>query len=883
MKHTILAFGRALFTRSQAARELDEELAFHVEMETRANVERGMSSRKARRKALMDLGGVEQTRENVHDVRAGVLDTIAADVRYAARRIRRDPRTAAVVIVTIGLAIGLATTVYSVASSVLLQPLPYRDPSRLVMVYRTVGEVDYIPPPVPEFFDLRDQARTFSELAGIERDGYTIVAPGVTRWADAFGVTANLFGVLGVQPITGRTFRPGEDQPGHEKVIVLAEEFWREAFGADLGVIGQRVRLAGRDRQPGDRDTYQVIGIVPANVRLFYRLPLRADIYIPRVTGPDDRAEKARMSPGLMTFARLAPGANVESAAEEVRAILEAASASHPKVSIPKASSRVTLLHEELVGQTRPAFLLLATAAAVLLAIACVNVAGVLLAGAHQRTQELVVRLAIGCSRRRLWQQLLTEHIVLATAGGVLGILIALWTVPALRLIAPESLPRAGEIGVQPGALAFALVVSLVAGLLFGVAPALGMARRGLSGATTIVPRTRRVRAAFAILTMSLALVLLACAGLIANGLWRLSRLELGFEATSIAVYNVELPGRWWDNERSVVVERDLMERIRALPGVEFASASSDIPFGRGALAPNVKLKGDVPAPPSGHTACDVEFLRLLKIPVRAGRLFERQDEGRRDVVVVNQAFARSFGTQPAIGQRILFAEQWREVVGVVGNVTEVGDIKAGVIKQAGFKRLSLPAIYVPSGTSYDGWPFRYVLVRTSLPLDVMTKAVAQQMRAIDLELTIRRAGWLEDHIDGVGADTSFYAMIITTFALVALTLASVGLYGLLARLVAQRSRELAVRAALGAGPGRLSWTVLGEAAALVSCGLAVGLGLVFFATRATTTLLFEVAPNDPTTIAAAVALLALVAAFATFAPARRAIKLDVVTVLKSD
>jgi putative ABC transport system permease protein len=886
MFHRLAAQVKAMLRRRRAERELDDELGFHMDMETRANIERGMSETEARRTALGDLGGIDQTRERVHDVHALFFDGVVGDIRYALRRMKRNARSAALVGVTIGLAVGLATTVYSIATAVLLRPLPYENPDRLVTVFRTLGDVNIIPLPAPEFFDLRERARSISGLAGIERDGYSLITPKGARWADAFSATTNLFSVLGVRALTGRTFQPGEDQPGREKVVVLSESLWREAFESDPGIIGRRVRLTGRGRRPGESDAYEVIGIVPSTVRLFYRLPLRADIYVPRVASPTDLSEDARMSPAFLTFGRLARGAAVKRADEEVRDVLAATAREHPKASIPSAGSRVTSLHEELVGQTRPAFVLLTGAAFVLLVIGCVNVAGLLLAGAVQRSQELAVRLAIGCSRRRLWRQLLTEHVLLAAVGGGLGILIALWTIPMLRRMAPESLPRMEQIRVEPTGLLFAAAVSLLTGLAFGAFPAWAMVRTHLAvalkaSATTLVPRTRRVRAAFVIVTTALALPLLTSAGLIANGLWRLAHVELGFDP-AVAVFNMELPDRWSGNARSSAFERALLARVRAVPGVGAASSSSEVPFAWGALDPNVGLVDGRRAAPSEVTACDADYLRVLKVPLRAGRLLEGRDDGNPGVALINERFGQALAGR-AVGQRIRVAGKWREVVGVVGNITEIGQIKGRVIRQAGFTRLTTPAVYIPSGTYHEGWTFRHLLVRTTLSLETITNAVAAQLRVIDPDATIRRAVRLDARVNDVGADATFFAAIIAAFALVALALSSVGLYGVLAHSVSQRSTEIAIRAALGAEPRKLRAGVVGEALAMFTCGALVGLVLSAWAARATGTLLFEVSPGDPATAAVVLILLGVVAAAASYGPSRRAAHVDLVSALKAE
>jgi len=815
-----------------------------------------------------------------------MVDRIWVDVSFAARRFGRQPGFAAASIVTIGLAVGLTTAVYSVASAVLLRPLPFADPDRLVAIWRTMPEVDFVPVPVPEFLDLEARASSLEAAAGLSPDGCTLIAPGVAEWADAFAVTPNLFDLLGTPALVGRTFVAGENQPGRDRVVVLAEGYWRRVFGGDPGIVGTRVRLPGLGSPGAEADSYEVIGVVRWTVELSYRRPLRADLFVPRVFSPEERGEQRRRLPGLMTFGRLKRGVTVRQADRDVRALLTTLSEEHPVTSLPGAGARVVSLHEELVGQTRPVLLLLGWGAAVVLLVGCVNVANLLVAGGIGRAHEGAVRRALGCSRARLLQQFLTEHLLLAAGGGALGFLLAVWATPLLMQFAPASLPRADQIGIDWRVLLFALAVSGSAGLLFGLAPAWILVRPRLASSLRVgvgsVPLAgRRLRGALVVAETALVLALLAGAGLIGTSVWRLAHLELGFNPAQVIAMQIALPDRLARNERADGLEGDLLARVRPLPGVLRAATSDELPFASGALA-SVGIAADETSHPALVSAVDPEYLPLLEVPLRRGRLLGPQDRGNAGVAVVNETLARLFPDGRALGQRILVARQWREVVGVVGDMTEVGQIRGSVIRQAGLSRLTLPAAYIPSGTSSGPYDV-FLLVRTPVAPSEMVGMVRRELRAIDPELTIRRSGTLDERVAASGEGLRFQMLLTWIFAGVALALAAVGLYSVLAHLVGQRTREIGLRIALGATPGQVGWLIARQSMALVGLGTAIGLAGALAGGRAIRSLLFEVSPLDPLTFATAVSLLMAAAFAATCVPARRATRVDPTSALRCE
>ncbi len=800
------------------------------------------------------------------------------DLRYAVRRFRRQPGFVAPVVVTLGLAIGLASAIYAVAEAVLLRPFPYRDPDRLVAVWKSIENVDIVPFSIPEFSELRRRADVFDDLGGVERDTFDLFAPGLSEHVDAYAVTANLFDMLGVGPLIGRAFRRGDDEQGRACSVILDESFWRRAFGADRAVVGRWVRLPDAPGTSAGRDSCEVVGVVSSRVRLVYRLPLPVDVYVPRPVSPDDRLARDQFGATFFAFGRLAPGVTVARAGAEVRAVIARLSRLYPRMTGPHAGARVTSLHDDLVGQTRPAFVLLGAAALVVFLAGCVNVANLLLADRLRRREHVLVRLALGCSRARLMRQLLVEQLLLSLLAAVLGLLVARWATPVLLRLAPATVPRIDQVRVDGGVIVFAAAAALMAGIVSGIVPAWLLTRARAAGPialapATVVARNRAWRSALIVVETALVFALLAAGGVIAGGLWRLAHLDLGFDTRGVSIAQVNLPARWSSDERSRLFEQQLLVDIRANAGISGATATSNVPFANGALYP-VKLDAvSAGYCPTVVSAVDPGYLAFLGVPLRTGRMLAGTDRGAR-VAIVNESLARRFPGGHAVGHRIrIGGDEWLEVVGVVGDISEIGQIRGELIKLPGFTRLTLPAAYVPSGTIGD--PFRYLLVRSQMPIDEIANAIRRATAHIDPDVTGRVLGRFDERVASVGADKRFYAAIVLVFGGVALFLAAVGLYAVLAHTVAQRTREIGIRVALGAVPARIRWMVGRDLIAPVGAGIVAGLAAVAAVGRLLRAFVFEISPTDPLVLAAVTVLVMAVAGAATYLPARRATGVD--------
>lgn len=872
---------RSLLTRRRAERELDEELRFHVEMETQVNVASGMKTGEARRAALRDLGGVEQTRESVRDVRGLWVDSVRQDLRYAVRRARREPGLAAAVVLTIGLAVGLTTSVYSLARGVLLRALPYAEPGQLVQVWKTLPEWPRVSVSVPEYFEWKAECRSFTALAAARRSGFRVSVSDRTEWADALAVTPNLFSMLGVRPILGRTFSPDEARPGHDRVAVLDEGFWRTAFGSDPRVIGRRIALSGGRGQPSGPESFEVIGVVPGSARLRYRYPSRCDLYVPLRTFGVEFQNPARGAAALWVFGRLRPGVTASQAGAEVRTVFGRLSRSFIE-QVPGASIRVDGLHDELVGHTRPLFLLLGAAVSVVLLIACANLVNLLLAAGLRRGHELAARMALGCSRSRLIRQLATEQLLLAAMGGAVGLVLAFWAVPVAVRLAPPTLPRLGEVRLDAACVLVGIALSGFIGLVSGLVPAGLLWRRKGAGPLSLgqaspAPRTR-LRSALVVGEAAMVVVLLAASALIAHGYWRLSRVDTGFDPRHVLTVRLVMPPGD-DAGRIGALGRELVSRIGALAGVSGAAMTSDLPFTESGLS-TFALEDGSHRGGTAISAVSADYLKVLQVPLVAGRMLSAEDELNPRVAVVSERLAReAFPNGNAIGRRI-GSGQWFEIVGIVGDVTEIGVVNNG-IRMKGLSRITLPRVYVPSAGMGDS--IRHLVVRTVGDPRTLARAIRDDVASVAPGVAVAEATTLDELVAAAGADTRFAVAVLCSFAGVAFALAGVGLFGVIGYGVARRKREFGVRLALGASPAGVRRLVLGQALGLVSAGYAIGLTVALAGGRAIQAFLFEVSPSDPWTLAAALAILLAGSLTAAYLPARRASRLDPMTVLRCE
>ena len=869
------------------AREIDEELRFHIDALVDELTARGASPDEARRIAARRFGRLDLMKDEAHYAKGvGLVDDLRQDVRYGLRRLRREPTFAATVILTIGLAIGLNAAIFAVLNGVLLRPLPYRAPDRLVAIWKTLPDQGPFTASQPDFLDWRDRNTVFESVAATREGSFRneldmMAGAGAARLTSA-EVSPNLFPLLGVNAAQGRTFLPEDDLPGRNRVVVLGHDTWKHVFGADTRIIGTRIRL--------DREQYEVVGVLPAGVDLTY--PRATALFVPLERARDNGNYRAteRRGMGVHVYARLKAGVTVERAQAEMRTLTATLAREYPAMSKDERTL-VVPLHEDRFGQTRAASQMLAVAVGLVLLIAAVNIANLLLARGVTRAHEMAVRSALGSGRMRLVRQLLAENLLLALLGGAGGMLFATAGTRIVVALAPATLPRLDEVGIDGTVVAFTLGCAIVCALLFGLFPAFRASKPDIgaslkTGRSRAAGAPRRVRGAFVVAEVALVLVLLATAGLMANSLWRLFHVELGFDPHNVLAAEFFVPNRVWDDGRPWTLSdrsrgdsaiRTLSERllaeVRRLPGVTGAGTTTCLPLNGGYALRGFGSPGSRGTHFVDERRIDPGYLPVMGARLISGRLISESDRNGPPVVLVSRELERAFfPAQSAVGRHLSTGGVSFEIVGVIGDMRERSMTAA-----------ASPVLYFDAQQNVAQMVRLYLTVRTAQQPAAMADAVRRAVRRVDPELPIRELTTLDDLVTRNLVDTRFYATVLTTFSLVALALAAIGIYGLLSQAVGQRVREIGVRIALGASRARVRGLVFAEASVLVGAGLFVGLAATWAATRAIRTFLFNVTPTDPVTLVVVTILLVLVAACAASVPARRATRIDPITALRCE
>jgi len=806
-----------------------------------------------------------------------MLDSIRQDTAYAARRLVQSPGFTLVAALTLALGVGATSAIFSVVNAVLLRPLPFPEPERLVDVAQTWKEKAAVYSP-QNFLDVEAQAKSFERLAAIDTDGVTLTGHGDAARLEGADVSASFFDVLRVRPALGRGFVAGENDPGHTDVVVLGHKLWQERFGGDPGIVGQKVQI--------DRVPRTVVGVAPPG----FSYPEGAEIWLPLMYDKQFRTD-SRGAWFLTVIGRLAPGVSVASAREEVSTIAERLARDY-KDANEGVGGTVRGLRESLVGDTRKALFVLLGAVGLVLLVACVNVANLLLARISGRESELALRAALGAGRGRIVRQLLTESLLLAIVGGALGALLASALVDALLGLQPQGVPRLAEVRIDRGVLAFAALLSLATSLVFGVLPALQMSRRATAqalrqGSRGILggPRTR-LRGALVVGQIALAMVLLAGSGLLIRSFTLLRRVDPGFDPRSALSFRFTLPeSAYGDDARRVAFHDALAARLAALPGVRSVGGVSGLPLASGPFIISFTIEGRPEPPPALQPSLAVAiatpgYFRAMGIEIVKGRALEPGDVASAPQVVVlsEAAVRRHFPGEDPIGKRINLG------LGRGPGKPKAGGQVIGVardVKRQGLAKESAPEIYVP----YAQFPVQTMamVLRTDVPPRSVAIAAERALHELDAQLPVARVATLEEVVARSISEPRFYTLLLGAFAATALFLAALGLFGVMSYAVAQRTRELAVRLALGARHQELRRMVLREALVLGSVGLAFGLGGALLLSRTLTTLLFAVSPNDPATLAVVGALLLLTTVLAGYLPARRATRIDPVVALRAD
>jgi predicted permease len=803
------------------------------------------------------------------------MDTIRQDLVYALRRLRQAPGFTLVAVATLAVGIGANSAIFSVVNAVLLRPLPYPEADRLVSVASTWKGRRTVYSP-QNFLDTAAAARSFEGLAAWDPGGMTLGGAGRPKGVEGAQVSAGFFDLLRVRPVLGRGFAADENEPGRTRVAVLGHALWRERFGADPGAVGRSVAVDGVP--------HVVVGVAPEG----FSYPEGRELWTPLEYDARFRGD-SRGAWYLTAIGRLRPGVTVEAADREVAAIAANLARAYPDDNEGVGGS-VASLQAVTVQGARGALLLLLGAVGFVLLIACVNVANLLLARGAAREAEVAVRVALGAGRGRIVRQLIPESLVLAVVGGGAGLLLATLTLDALLALRPAGVPRLAEVRIDGAVAAFATGLSLLTGVLFGCFPAWQAARRTTAqslreGGRGTVGRGSRLRAGLVVGQTALAMVLLAGAGLLVRSFDQLRRVNPGFEAADALTFRLKLPeNAYTEASQRAAFYDQLLARLRALPGVGAAGGITGLPLSGARYSFSFTVKGRPPVPPPQQPSMELRvatpgYFEAMGIPVVQGRAFTEGDgaSAPRVVVLSETAVRRYFAGEEPLGQEIVTGMRGLDgqnagglVVGVVGDV-----------KDHGLDTEPLPEIYLPLGQA----PPRTVdlLLRTRVAPRSLVPAVEDVVRAADPELPVERTRTLEEVVARSISEPRFYMLLLAAFAATALGLAALGIFGVMSYAVAQRSHEIGIRVALGARPVDVLRMVLRHALVLAGSGVAAGLLGALALSRAVASLLFELSPTDPVTLASVAALLTVVALLASYWPARRATRVDPLVALRSE
>jgi putative ABC transport system permease protein len=884
---------RGLLRRARLERELDDELRDFLEAAVEQKVRNGMSREAATRAVRAQMGSIESVKDHVRDVGwESFLQSAWQDVRYSVRTLRRAPEYAGVAVLTLALGIGANTAIFSIVYPLLLKPLPYARPEELVAVSTYIPQLRSKFPSLPvravDFGEFRRSNRVFSEMSAILPADFNLT--GVSEPERLYGarVSANLFSVLGVAPEHGRTFLPEEDVEGRDRVVVISHELWVRRFGSDQGVLNRPLSLNGQN--------CVVVGIMPAGFlfptgkQLHPLVPLgpRVDVWKPMGFTRDELTSEGSWDWGVL--ARLRPGTSITAAQEDINRIAEAI-VKRVSAQIPRSGfdvrAQLQPLQETFSGNVRQALLVLVSAVGLLLVIACVNLANLLLARISSREPEFATRKALGASRMRLARQLLTESVTIAGIGGIVGLLVASWAGPLLLSLAPPEMPPLPAEPFSRAVLMFAVVAAVAAGIAFGVVPAFEMSRGQAAeslkgGSRTLTPGLRSGRARMLLVTLEVALCtgLLAVAGLLLHSFVNMVNVDKGFAVEKILTADIVLSGREYPPPRAIAFYRELVERVRTLPGVTSAGAVSALPLMRQSSTTQIHLESDtqhrlLERPVAAYRNVTGGYFATMEIPLLAGRLFGDDESGPAAVISASLARALWPGIphSQVLGRRIRQGDLKSALVTIVGI--------AGDVRGTALDRDPFPVIYRP----HSQGPSREMtlVLRTAHMPETLANAARAEIWKIDANVPAPAVRTMREIVSASTAHRRFETMLIVLFGALALALAVVGIYGVASYAVTSRTQEIGLRIALGAGRPDVIRRIVISGMAPVGIGLAVGLVGARLATTAVRSLLFGVGPLDPVAFGGGCAVLLLAAVVASYIPARRAATVDPVVALRCE
>jgi predicted permease len=869
--------------RRKQERELEEEIRSHLEMATRERVDRGESPKNAEHSTRREFGNVALVQDVTRDQWGWTwLEALLQDLRYAARMLHKNPGFTTVVLLTLALGIGVNSALFSIVNGVLLNPLPYANPAQLTALYQTTTNLGHSSIAYPNFLDWQKDNRSFSAIAAYRNDDYNLTGQGAAERVKTGMVSSEFFPVLGVPLAMGRNFTPEEDKTGAGPVAIISSGFWSRKFGSSRDVLGKVLVL--------NEEPYTIVGVLPPH----FRFRSDNEIYVPIGPWKHPAFHDRAISIGMKAVGRLKPGVTIQQASSNLDAIAHNLAATFPDTNTGSGIAAVPL-KQDMVGDIAQFLLVLLAAVGFVLLIACANVANLTLARSMARAREFAIRVALGAGRYRILAQLLTESVLLGVAGGGLGLLLAAYGTKSVLKILPDALPRSSEIGLDSHVLAFTFVLSIFAGIVFGLAPALRVLRpdanetlkeggRGSSG-------TRHgVQGVFVIAEVGVALVLLVGAGLMIRTLSALWSIDPGFNAHNLLTFRMSFPASLAASPSGIrSALREFHERLRALPGVQRASIidgslplqdDAEIPFWLDGH-PKPAAQNDMPL--ALYYVVEPEYLEAMQTPLLRGRFLTQQDDERSPlVVVIDEMFARGyFAGEDPIGKRInIQFIGSAEIVGLAGHVKHWGldtDAKETIQAQLYMPMTQLPERFMPEIVRRGQ---TYVARSANAPA-----ALTAPIRDMVQQMSANQVAYAFETMDDVVADSlaarRFSMFLLGIFAALALVLASIGVYGVISYLVSRRTHEIGIRLALGARRGDVLRLVLGAGFKMAGVGLLIGLAGAFALTRLMSKMLYGVKATDPLTFVAVAALLTLVALAACYIPARRAMRVDPMVALR--
>ena len=884
-----MSFFRNLFRRGDVEQDLDEELQAYVDLLTAEKIKSGMSPDAARRAAYLEAGGVEQIKEEVRDARRGALVEITMqDIRYGLRLLKRSPGFATLAILTIGLGIGANSAIFSVINGVVRKPLDYPGSHELMFITSQFRNLKFdrfwVSP--PEYFEFTERTKAFAHVGAYTTGAMNVSAADQPERVNAAFITANMFDVLDVRPVRGRVFTAEHDLPNADPVVLVSHEFWQRGFGADPAIVGKRVDIQGRQRT--------VLGVMPPGFDLH---DAKAQLWVPLGLDPANRQNRG--SHFLYLVGRLAPGVTEAQAESELLGMLrgwaQLAGGHAPNDSTHRMN--IVPLQEDVIGNVKRALWVLQGAVLLVLLIACANVANLLLARAETRHKEFAVRTALGAGRGRILRQFMAEGVVLSVLGGMLGLGLAYWGLQLLLAANPDSIPRSTEITLDPSVLAFTFLVAVGTGLVFGLAPLLHMNDKAVTAAikeggarTTTNMGRNRVRRSLVVAEIALAVMLVIGAGLLIRSFDNLTSVDAGFTPADRVTFGLVLPAAAYpDSQRRVAFHDELKRKLEAIPGVQRASAMQGLPPSRQVNANDTQFEGYVFVPNTNmpipntdyYQTVTADYFETMGIALKDGRYFNAGDAAGAPVVIINESLAnRFYPDQNPLGKRInpylTRDTTWFTVVGVVKDVKQGGLAEpAGTELYFLYDQLPRIAGFAPGQMN--------IVVQSSRPIEALSPAIRQAVREMDPALPIVQLRTFDDVIGASVTRQRFLSLLLTIFAVVALTLAAIGTYGVLSYMVTEREREIGIRMALGAGQGRVLTLVLGQGLGIAGIGILLGIAGAFALSRVTSSLLYGVSPSDPLTYGAVAVVIALVATAACVIPSHRAARVDPLEAIRGE